>query len=258
VLESKIREEEDLKKGLKALDERIRPMPGPDIPQFVWDDMGDRTEWPLLDAVTASALEEYCDNDLFPKEMLFTLGEYLSSSLSTEEIKLWIPIVSEDSLESYRIPLCRPRAELVGYLTNVFTELSMIWANDFRHQSESTETSANDHPCVEEEELQTVWFALEEEQECRGLLKGCLHVTKGEREYWRYASNGIFRVVVFVACAWVGTFPLEVLRDEIIVHIRIVLLHICVNSAAHWFPKCGDILRSFISSGSRVQVSPTL
>ena len=107
-------------------------MPGPDIPQFVWDDMGDRTEWPLLDAVTASALEEYCDNNLFPKETVFMLGEYLSSSLSMEEIKLWIPIVSEDSLESYRIPLCRPHAEFVGYLTNVFIELSMIWANDFR------------------------------------------------------------------------------------------------------------------------------
>jgi tRNA U34 5-methylaminomethyl-2-thiouridine-forming methyltransferase MnmC len=89
--ESKIREEEDLKKDLKALGERIRPMPGPDIPLFVGDDMGDRTEWPLLDAATASELEKYCDNDLFTKEMVFTLGEYLSSSLSTGEIKLWIP-----------------------------------------------------------------------------------------------------------------------------------------------------------------------
>jgi SAP domain len=43
------------------------------------------------------------------------------------------PIISEDSIkESYCIRLCRPRAELVGYLTNKFTEVSMIWANDFR------------------------------------------------------------------------------------------------------------------------------
>lgn len=124
--ESKIREKEDLEEGLKALNERIQPMPGPEVSQSVWDGMRDRTEWPLLDAATASALSKYCDSDLFPEEAMFTLGEFFSSSLSTEEIKRWIPIVSG---EYYRIRLSRPQADLVAYLAFEFWE-SLMEADD--------------------------------------------------------------------------------------------------------------------------------
>lgn len=55
--------------------------------------------------------------------MLFTLGEFLSSSLSKEEIKRWIPIVTNGSC---RVQLCRPRADLVAYLAFQIWDQAMI------------------------------------------------------------------------------------------------------------------------------------
>lgn len=81
------REQKKLKKDLNTLSKRIKPSPGPDIPDHVWTEAceGDRKEWPLLNDEESDALEEMSDYDLHPKEMMLTMGEYLSTSLSTPE-----------------------------------------------------------------------------------------------------------------------------------------------------------------------------
>lgn len=101
-------------------------MPGPNVPDPVWEGMcyGHRT------GVTAArcsdeVLARYCDHDLLPRGMVFTLGKCLLSSFSMKEKKRWIHIIA---LFLVRIQprLCRPRAYLVAYLAFAIMDLSMI------------------------------------------------------------------------------------------------------------------------------------
>jgi hypothetical protein len=84
-----------------------------------------RTEWPLLDAATEAAIARRSDDDLYQEGPMFTLGEFLSSSLSTEEIKKWIPIVLEAKGYSACVCMSEPRAELVAHLTFQVIDLAM-------------------------------------------------------------------------------------------------------------------------------------
>ena len=70
-----------------------------------------RTKWPLLDADTKAALVDHSvETDLHPECVMLALGGHLPSTLSTEDLQKWLPVVMEGT------PPDQPRAELVALL----------------------------------------------------------------------------------------------------------------------------------------------
>jgi len=117
--EEKEQEANALKKELKILSKRIKPSAGPNVPQSVWTESfsgNHRTTWPLLKEAERAALENMSDDDLCPEVAMLTMGEYFSTSLSTQELKHWVAIMFKENNNKNSFAGMK-RAELLANLT---------------------------------------------------------------------------------------------------------------------------------------------